>query len=228
MGSIFNSKPIWIKAVLSLTFVLLLAPAASFSYSAKVIKVSDGDTITVLNNGKQEKIRLYGVDCPEKKQAFGQSAKRFTLEFAGGQRVEVRRTGSDRYGRTIGWVSKEGKNLNEELIKNGFAWHYKQYSSDRNLARAEVSARNARMGLWREADPTPPWEYRRAVRATRSAKPRSGKKLVTGAGYSGNVKSRKFHGAGCRHYTCSNCIKRFTSRKAALGAGYSPCGVCKP
>ncbi|MEI6873991.1 MAG: thermonuclease family protein [Spirochaetota bacterium] len=127
----------------------------------RVVGVHDGDTITVLEGKTQYKIRLDGIDAPELSQAFGRVAKDFASAFAFGRTAKVRISGVDRYGRYLGEVFVEGKSLNKELVKAGLAWHYKQYSKDRELSALEDSARARRVGLWKDARPIPPWEYRK-------------------------------------------------------------------
>ena len=104
--------------------LVLIFPSLTFAdFSGRVVGVTDGDTITVLHNGRGEKIRLYGIDCPEKRQAFGSKAKQFTSQLAFGKDVTIVGHGKDKYGRTLGDVIlPDGKNLNEELVYNGFAW----------------------------------------------------------------------------------------------------------
>lgn len=89
-----------------------------------MVSVTDGDTIKVLHNGNAEKIRLYGIDCPEKKQAYGKKAKQFTPEMVFKQTVDIKPVATDRYGRTIGLVYINVQCFNEELIRAGFAWVY--------------------------------------------------------------------------------------------------------
>ncbi|MFH1023790.1 MAG: thermonuclease family protein [Planctomycetota bacterium] len=131
----------------------------------KVVSVTDGDTLKVLN-GKTVTIRLNGIDCPEKAQAFGQKAKQFTSEMVFGKLVTVKEKGRDRYGRTIGEVILEdGRNLNRELVRAGMAWWYRQYApKDAELEVLELEAREAKRGLWVDADPVPPWEWRKRKR----------------------------------------------------------------
>jgi endonuclease YncB( thermonuclease family) len=127
-----------------------------------VVGVSDGDTITILHDDySQEKIRLFGIDCPEKSQAFGQRAKQFTSSQVYGKVVTIRRMAEDRYGRTVAWVFVGKTNVNEELVKAGYAWHFRKYSNDLELQRLEDDARNAKRGLWFDPNPIPPWEFRR-------------------------------------------------------------------
>lgn len=149
--------------VMLLTF-LLLASVPVHAWTGQVVAVTDGDTIKVLQNGRETKIRLYGVDTPEKKQAFGQKAKDFTASMVAGKMVDVEPVDQDRYGRTVGLVTVTGRSLNKELVKNGFAWVYRQYCRRGECATwtvEESKARTARIGLWADPAPLPPWEWRR-------------------------------------------------------------------
>jgi micrococcal nuclease len=131
----------------------------------KVVGVKDGDTIVVFINGRAETVRLQGIDCPEKSQAFGKKAKMYTSHFCFGKEVTLNTTGKrDRYKRILAEVLAEGRSLNEALVKEGLAWHYTKYSSDKRLAQIEDAARNAGLGLWAESKPVPPWEFRKTKR----------------------------------------------------------------
>ncbi|MDD2229958.1 MAG: thermonuclease family protein [Candidatus Cloacimonetes bacterium] len=142
----------------------------AFSISAKTVQgkvtaVKDGDTIVVLQNRSTYTIRLDGIDCPEKKQAFGQQAKNFVSMQVFGKQVRVEYQQKDRYQRYLGTVYyATSKNLNQELLKAGLAWHYKHYNKDAVLARLESIARNNKRGLWADKNPTPPWDFRKAKR----------------------------------------------------------------
>ncbi|HEX8548645.1 MAG TPA: thermonuclease family protein [Cytophagaceae bacterium] len=126
----------------------------------KVIGVKDGDTIEVLIDGKPMKIRLFGIDCPEKKQAYGTKAKDFTASLSFGKTVSIQSKGTDKYRRMLGFVFlPDGRNLNHELVKAGYAWRYK-YNKNNLLLMLEAQARNKRLGLWADAKPIPPWEFR--------------------------------------------------------------------
>ncbi len=149
------------KYMLAICLCLLVSSPA-LAYEAKVVGVTDGDTIKVLKDNRTVKIRLHGLDCPEKKQAFGTKAKQYTSEMVYGKTVEVNATDKDRYGRTVAWVYVDGQNLNLALVKAGLAWHYKRYSSDQALAEAEVEARKGKVGLWSDPHAIPPWEFRRS------------------------------------------------------------------
>lgn len=211
-------------------FLLILAsiPAAyAGSWTGRVVGVSDGDTLIVMRDQQSVKIRLAEIDCPEKVQPFGKAAKRFTSDLCFGKTVTVQAQSTDRYGRTIAHVFlPDGKNINTELVRAGLAWHYKQYSDDHSLADLELKARSAKVGLWVNGDPVAPWEWRRGGRQVHVTREPSVK--ATQSGFHGNVRSKKFHGPGCKQYNCKNCTDVFPSRQAAVEAGYRPCGSCKP
>jgi endonuclease YncB( thermonuclease family) len=135
--------------------------------AGKVIGVLDGDTVEVLDASKTiHRIRLAGIDAPEKAQPFGQRSKEHLSELVFGKQVDVQAGKSDKYGRTVGKAVVKGVDANLEQLKSGFAWHYKQYSaeqsvSDRGLySTAEEKARRTQFGLWRDHKPMPPWEWR--------------------------------------------------------------------
>lgn len=221
-----------VALVLALT-IPAFAWAQTATWTGKVVGVADGDTITVLHDGKGERIRLYGIDCPEKRQAFGKRAKQFTSKMVYGKNVEVRPVTTDRYGRTIAWVYVDGTCLNEELLRAGLAWHYKRYSSERHLAALESEAKLRRAGLWSDPYAIPPWDFRRGKRTRTINKTELFERGKTGIDtqelvYHGNVKTKKFHMPGCRYYDCSNCTAIFHSAEDAIQAGYDPCRVCSP
>lgn len=127
----------------------------------KCVGVTDGDTIAVIHDGKAEKIRLDGIDCPESNQAFGTRAKQFTSGMVFGKQVTVYPKEKDKYGHTIAQIfTDDGKCLNRELVYSGFAWWYKQYSNDVNLERRQADAQKAKRGLWSDPHALPPWEFR--------------------------------------------------------------------
>jgi len=130
----------------------------------KVIAVTDGDTIKVLApDNTPVRIRLNGIDCPESKQAFGTQAKKFTSTQCFGKTVTVIVRDHDKYGRTVGDVIlPNGRNLNQDLVRAGYAWWYKEYApKDRVLQRLQLEATIQKRGLWDgSAPPIPPWEFR--------------------------------------------------------------------
>lgn len=129
--------------------------------TGKVVAVADGDTITVLVGTEQYKIRLDAIDCPEKKQPYGQQAKEHMSDFVFAKTVSVVISGKDRYERYIGTVTVDGLDVNRAMIRDGYAWHYRQYSKDATLDELEAAAREARIGLWKDAHPIAPWDYRK-------------------------------------------------------------------
>lgn len=148
-----------------LLFLLIPSLAVAESFSGKVVGIADGDTISVMRSGRAEKVRLQGIDTPEKKQAFGSRAKQLTSDLVFGKIVTVKVSDRDRYGRVIGEVIlPDGRSLNRELLRAGFAWWYRAYSRDETLGSLEAEARTQRRGLWRDREPTPPWEFRKKQR----------------------------------------------------------------
>lgn len=146
---------------------VFVTPVFAQTFQGKVVNVADGDTITVLHDGTEEKVRLYGVDTPEKKQDYGQQAKKFTAGLVAGRVVEVDAIDTDRYGRTVGLVSIDGKILNEELLRNGYAWQYKKYcqkSFCSDWLALEQAASRSQRGLFADPYATPPWEWRKDKR----------------------------------------------------------------
>lgn len=131
-------------------------------FSALVIKIVDGDTYDVLTADRQTiRIRMNGIDAPEKKQAFGQKAKDQLAALCFRQTVRVEPLSYDRNGRLIAdAINPQGLHLSLEMVKRGYAWHFKKYSSDPVLANAEINARRQRLGLWADPNPMPPWTYR--------------------------------------------------------------------
>ncbi|MCJ8209267.1 thermonuclease family protein [Mucilaginibacter sp. RS28] len=155
----------------TLVFLLLaFVFACTREDQMRVVGVKDGDTIVVLTPDHQQiTVRLAEVDCPEKSQAFGQAAKQFTSDLCFGKNVTLQGNEHDRYGRTIATVIINNKtNLNQELVKNGYAWHYAHYSNNATLAALQAEAQQKQLGLWQDANPTPPWEFRQNKREHKS------------------------------------------------------------
>ena len=136
--------------------------------SGKVVRVADGDTITVLDaQMQQHKIRLAGIDAPERRQAFGQRSREFLASLVAAQQVEVETEKTDKYGRSVGKVLLQGRDVNLAVVAAGLAWHYKEYESEQSPAdrllysNAEQEARDLRKGLWVDPAPEAPWDWRR-------------------------------------------------------------------
>ena len=133
----------------------------------KVINVADGDTITVLDDtSAQPKIRLAGIDAPEKRQAFGNVSKQRLADMVASQSVAIEWVKVDKYGRKVGKVLLGGLDCNLVQVKRGLAWHYKQFQREQSLtdqqsySAAEIEAKAEKLGLWRDAELVPPWEFR--------------------------------------------------------------------
>jgi endonuclease YncB( thermonuclease family) len=157
--------------LVALTIVMTGQISFASDFSGMVVGVADGDTITVLDEQqKQHKVRLAGIDAPEKKQAFGTRSKVSLSALVYGRFVTVESSKSDRYGRQVGKVLVNGNDANLEQLKKGMAWHYKAYEreqppADREVySSAEELAKAGRVGLWRDAEPQPPWEFRKAAK----------------------------------------------------------------
>lgn len=157
-----SNRSLWAILLLALAFT-----ANAVTIRGLVVGVADGDTITVLDGEKvQHKIRLSGIDAPEKKQPFGQRLKESLSDLVFSKQVIVETNKRDRYGREVGKVLVDGIDANLLQIKRGLAWHYKAYAPEQPLADREAYAASesesqaAKRGLWADATPTPPWEFR--------------------------------------------------------------------
>lgn len=161
-----KSSKYLISSVFLLIFLLTsVSCSADPALRGRIVKVSDGDTIVLLKDNREQRIRLSGIDCPERSQAFGAVARTFTGDLVFSKDVKVLSEGKDQYDRVLGWVYLEdGRCLNHELLRAGLAWHYKAYNSDPDLADMEDEARAQRRGLWIDPEPVPPWEFRRLRR----------------------------------------------------------------
>ena len=135
--------------------------ASARPLSGTVVAVHDGDTISVRALDATTRVRLYGIDCPEYRQPFSARARQFTSTMVFKREVTVRPEGTDQYDRLLGRVFVDGVELNEALVRNGLAWHYEIRVSDRALAEAERYARAAKVGIWSQPNPVPPWQWRR-------------------------------------------------------------------
>jgi endonuclease YncB( thermonuclease family) len=153
-----------------LAFAALLAapvPAMAgrprYEIAGKVVKIADGDTLTILDSANtQHKIRLAGIDAPEKSQPFGTKSRENLAGKVFGQPVRVEVIDVDRYHREVGRIYLGEQFINLEMVRDGFAWRYVTYDKPGEFTAAEVGARERRRGLWADNDPTPPWEWRRA------------------------------------------------------------------
>lgn len=137
--------------------------AVSYSQCGTVANVHDGDTFTLLlSNTRKLKVRLAFIDAPEAGQEFGDKSKAFAKQLVQDKRVCIKEQYKDPYGRSVALVTlTDGRILNEEMIKKGFAWHYTKYSDDLHLQSLEKTARKEHLGLWSEQKPVAPWQWRK-------------------------------------------------------------------
>lgn len=220
--------------LLSPLLLLPLLPAAAAlpsAFRAECTRIVDGDTIDVAHAGETVRIRLEGIDCPERDQPFADEATALTALLVEGKTVDVIAKERDAYGRTAARVFIDGRDVSAELLRAGLATHYRKYNSDWLLASLERQARAGRVGMWGSAlppapPPAPPAAPAPAPATQRPPRPEAG--AVPSAAYHGNVKSRVFHAPGCPDYGCRNCTREFGSREEALAAGFRPCGLCRP
>jgi len=166
----------WGRLSLLLTIICIQNTAQAATLTGRVVRVTDGDTIVILDsNNAQHKIRLQGIDEPERGQDYGTKSKEHLSGTVAGKFVVVEYEKRDRYERILGKVLLSGEDMNLEQIRTGLAWHYKKYQGEQALADrvkysdAELEARRVRRGLWQDANPVAPWDYRQARRKQKKA-----------------------------------------------------------
>ena len=156
-------------ALLAVALVLALAGGA-VAADLRVIRVSDGDTFTGLDaENRQIKVRLHGIDAPEAKQPFGNVSKQALSDLIAGKTVSVEEVDRDRYGRVVGRVTVGGKLVNAEQVRAGMAWRYVQFDRRNEFGGLEEEARRQRRGLWADARPVAPWEWRKGEKERKAA-----------------------------------------------------------
>lgn len=213
----------------------------------KVVSVADGDTVTVLDaTNVQHRIRLTGIDAPESSQAFGTRSRQHLADLVFGKQVTVQYEKNDRYGRTLGKVIAEGRDVCLEQLRAGLAWHYKYYENEQppadrqTYAQAEVEARAAKRGLWADANPIPPWDFRHGRRgatdgaghSTDSGAARSVDRVAAESGEQPRAQTvfvtrtgTKYHRPGCQYLRRSSIPLTLTEAKRRH---YTPCSICRP
>lgn len=183
----------------------------------KAVKISDGDTFTLLDNtNNQHKIRLTHIDTPEMGQAYSQKAKDALGALPKDKSITVKTSSKDRYGRVLGEVFANGLNVNQQMVAGGYAWHYKKYSKDQDYAKLEKAAKAQRLGLWAGASPTPPWEHRSLKKQSTAIK----KGDAVSLGYWLNTSSDSRHNSTCKWY------KKTKRGKSCSPSEGKPCGIC--
>jgi endonuclease YncB( thermonuclease family) len=223
-----TTKSSWVHRIVLFILwpVSLFCATSSLAWEGRVTGVTDGTYITVTHDGKGERVRLYGIDCPEKRQEFSQEAKKFTSDMVQRKAITVEPVivgpkghTKDQYGRTVALVYVHNfVCLNEELIKAGLAWVFTQSCTRpecKTWKELETQAKRRQLGLWSMLNPIPPWEFRQSKGANIPI-------------YHGDVLRHVFHSSNCEEFDCPKCIAVFKGREQALKAGYKPCGVCNP
>lgn len=209
-------RPLLIISVLAIaTSVVAAAPPAP-TLTGKVVSIADGDTLTLLVDKTQIRVRLEGIDTPERAQPFGRKAGQALAKKVFGKVIQVDDLGKDRYGRTLGIVRLGKRNINLELVQEGWAWWYRKYApKNKELAAAEATARKAKRGLWADAKPIPPWDWRQSERDKRQKS-----RLDVDTGYWLNTGTGVRHNRSCPNY-------RNTKRGRPCGANEGKgCGMC--
>jgi len=159
-----SSKRFLLRCVAYWLLALLTPCALAEALNGLVVSIADGDTLTVLVDKVQYKVRLTEIDTPERAQPWGQRAKQALASKVFQRTVLIQVTGYDRYGRVLGRVYLDNRDINRELVNEGHAWAYRQYLTDQDFLASEARARDQHLGLWASAKPIPPWDWRRDKR----------------------------------------------------------------
>jgi len=211
-------------------FLVPCSRAETDAFTGRVVGVSDGDTISVMRGEKSVRVRLWGIDTPESRQAFGNRAKQFTSAACFGKEVVVSIKDVDRYKRIVGLVILgNGRSLNSELVRAGMAWWYQAYApDDAYLRELQARARKEKQGLWQDPSPVPPWEFRRNrtggpqsdVVSRESESPRNPNTIVyvTKTG-------RRYHRKSCPALTDTSMP---VTLEEARKRGLTACRQCRP
>lgn len=156
------------REILAALLGTVTGSATAQSMTGRVVEVIDGDTVTILLQGRSQlRVRLAGIDAPEQKQAFGQRAKQHLAGLVFDKSVTVVGHKYDRYHRLVAKLIIDGHDANLDMVATGYAWHYKRYELEQSLedrlayGKAEAKARTERRGMWTDAAPVPPWDFRR-------------------------------------------------------------------
>lgn len=162
MRVIISTSALLLGVWLASSFALAGKPKVIEDLHGKVLGVIDGDTLTLHTTGKPLSIRLEGIDAPESGQKFGGESREALKKLVAGKDVTVHKTGVDKYNRTLGTVIVDKVDVCQKMVEEGWAWHFKKYSTDEDLAKLEEEAKSTKRGLWQDKDPTAPWDFRAA------------------------------------------------------------------
>lgn len=154
-----------------LLIILLITPWFVLGQlTGKVVKVKDGDTVVILDDSNtQFTIRVADIDCPERGQPYSKVAKDFVIKEIAGKKVKILEKNKDRYGRIVGFVLYNDKDLSQELLRRGYAWHYKYFSDNTTLALLEKEAKLNKVGLWIDPSPINPYNWRKQQKKERTS-----------------------------------------------------------
>jgi len=152
------------KLFLTLALLLIVAFTTNAQkFTVKVVGVSDGDTFTAINRDSlQMRIRIYGIDAPEKSQDFGKRAKKALSDYVFGKKVTIDVQSQDGWGRYVSYVyTPDGRDVSLMMLQDGMAWHFKKYDSTEKYSKAESDARSKKLGIWSQPNPVAPWDFRK-------------------------------------------------------------------
>lgn len=152
-----------------LALIILITPD---TLTGKVVRIADGDTVTILVGGDQVRIRLFGIDAPERGQDYSRRSREALAELVFEKEVQIVVRDKDRFGRTVGDIYVGDTLVNEKMVKDGWAWNYARFSHSKHFAELEREAREANRGLWAGKAPIPPWEFRAQERERNNAQTR--------------------------------------------------------
>jgi endonuclease YncB( thermonuclease family) len=212
-----------LKLLTTLIFLLLTITIQAATLRGKVVHIADGDTLTILTNANQQvKIRLAGIDTPEKAQPFRNKAKQALAALTFQKPALIQVETKDQYGRTVGTVIVNGSDVNAELVRQGMAWVYRKYTNDQKLYKLEAEAKKAKRGLWATEHPIEPWLWRKGKRTVDHDT-----SIVKGT-IIGNKNSHIYHLSNCRSYYAVSEKNRvlFTNEALAKANGYRKAGNC--
>lgn len=211
------------RSLFLLLVLWLSAPTSAEELLGRVISIADGDTLTLLVDRQQTRVRLAQIDTPERGQPWARRARQALSEKVFRKDVRVEVVDVDRYGRTVGQVWLGDRDINREMVAEGHAWAFRRYLTDRSLLEDEKRAREAERGLWSQSMPVPPWEWRRGQRSAESS---------SDAGRDCNIKGniardgeRIYHVPGQRYYAQTRIStgrgeRWFCSEREAREAGW--------
>jgi endonuclease YncB( thermonuclease family) len=161
------------RACIALIALLAATTALADEFNAKVIAVLDGDTLLVLRDGAKVKIRMANIDAPEKDQTFGMQSRQSLADMVLKKQVHINSQAVDQYGRVVGLVTLDGRNINEEQVKRGMAWEYSHFHSEKAYIALQKNAQQTHSGLWAQASPQAPWLWRKTHPANKSVVPQA-------------------------------------------------------